>query len=74
MFRKRKVVPPWDDTTAPQGQKVKPTPQAPPPPTPPCTSKRVKKGAQRTKHPANEQADTIVAHDPQPTEFPPIRE
>lgn len=34
VFRKKKVAPPLDETTAPQMNKVKPTPQVPPSPLP----------------------------------------
>jgi len=74
VFRKRKVAPSLDETTAPQVKKVKPTPQVPPPPTQSRTSKREKLGAQRSKRPKGEQSTSVVAaaNDAPPVEIPPI--
>lgn len=51
VFRKCKAAPTLVETHTPHVKKVKPT-QASLPPTQPCTNKREKRGAQRTKHPA----------------------
>jgi len=74
VFTKKKVAPPLDETTTPQVKKVKLTPQTLPPPTQPRTSKREKKGAQRTKCSTDEQVIVTVVNDPQPAEILPIRE
>lgn len=57
-------------------KKVKPTQQAPPPPTQPRTSKREKRGAQRPKRPKGEQSSIAndVVNDPSPADVQLVRQ